>query len=282
MDHINWYPGHMKKTGEMIRSGIKAVDAVIEVIDGRIPVSSRNPDIFRFCSGKLHIIVLNKSDLADEAAGEEWVSYFQKRGIYAFQINAVSGAGIARVLKRLESFERIRNEGRVRFKPLRIMVVGVPNVGKSSLINRLAGGRKAMTGNRPGVTRGKQWLTLENGMQLLDTPGMLWPKFEDKRIGLYLAFCGCIKDEILDIPALALELIEVLIANNKGALSHRYDLDGTGQSSLDLMGKIALKRGFLLPGGRIDYERTGSMLLDEYRSGKIGRFTLERVKDHKE
>lgn len=281
MEYLNWYPGHMKKTGDMIRSNLKMVDAVIEVIDGRIPFSSRNPDILELCSGKIHIIALNKSDLSDEKAQTEWISYFREQGIHAFQINAVSGSGIGPLLKCLGFHEKKINEGRRRFRPLRIMVVGVPNVGKSSLINRMAGGRKTMIGNRPGVTRGKQWLSLENGMQLLDTPGMLWPKFEDKKIGLYLAFCGCIRDEILDIPGLALELIKVLIVKNKRALVSRYNLEDFGESPLGIMDMIAANRGFLLRGGRIDYERTGFMLLDEYRSGKIGRITLEEVEDCK-
>lgn len=277
IEHLNWYPGHMKKTREMIRENLKLVDAVIEVIDGRIPISSRNPIIDELVAGKLRIVALNKSDLADEKAVTEWISLFQKQGHRALPINAMSGAGVSQLMKLLSALEDEKNKGQARFKPLRLMVAGVPNAGKSSLINRLAGRKKTMTGDRPGITRGKQWLTLENNMQLLDTPGILWPKFEDPKTGLYLAFCGSIKDEILDVPTLAVELLQVLSREYPGLLLSRYKLEGLGETPVQTMEAIAEKRGLILPGRRTDYERTGRMLLDEFRSGKIGRITLEKA-----
>ena len=277
IENINWYPGHMKKTRELIQENLKMVDLVIEVIDARIPVSSRNPIIDDLVKSKQRIIVLNKSDLSDEAANREWADEFRKDGSIVLQMNCMSGQGVNQLFKTLSRLQDEKNKDQIRKKPLRMMIVGVPNVGKSSLINRMTGKKSAKTGDRPGVTKGKQWLALENGMQLLDTPGILWPKFEDPEVGLNLAFCGSIKDEILDMATLALELIKVLSADYPKLLMERYKLDGISEDGLENMEAIALKRGFILPGKRIDYERCAKTVLDEFRGGKIGRITLEKV-----
>lgn len=284
--NINWYPGHMKKTRELIQENLKMVDAVVEVIDARIPISSRNPIIDELVSSKPRITALNKSDLADEKANREWKKVLES----AVTMNCMSGSGTKELYKVLESMDAKRT-GNAAIKPYRIMIVGVPNVGKSSLINRMTGRKSTKTGDKPGVTKGKQWLKLENGMQLLDTPGILWPKFEDPKVGLNLAFCGSIKDEILDVPTLGMELIGVLSKRYPELLINRYKLDslyeegdespetGYPMEEHDLalanMHKMALQRGCILPGKRIDYERIGKIVLDEFRAAKIGRITLE-------
>ena len=277
MNNINWYPGHMKKTRELIESNLKLVDLVIEVVDARVPVSSRNPLIDQLVAGKKRIIVLNKSDLADPAANEEWERAFSKADGLTLQMNCMQGEGLARLFRLLDRLQQEKDSQRALKKPLRMMIVGVPNVGKSSLINRMTGRKSAKTGDKPGVTRGKQWLALKNGMQLLDTPGILWPKFEDPKAGLNLAFCGSIKDEILDTASLALELIGVLQGYYPEELCSRYKLDETCEMPLDTMEAISGKRGFILPGKKIDYERCARAVLDEFRSGKIGNITLERL-----
>lgn len=278
MKHINWYPGHMKKTRELIQENLKVVDAVIEVIDARIPVSSRNPIIDDIIKEKKRVVILNKMDLADDAATAAWAEKIRRDGHYAVAVNCSSGAGVNNIIKRLDQIQAERDDEKTRKRPLRIMIVGVPNVGKSTLINKLTGKKSARTGDRPGVTTGKQWLTLTNGMQLLDTPGILWPKFEDNLVGLNLAFCGSIKDEILDIETLCLEFIKALLADGyKDLLMTRYKLDEMSDDGLEAMEQIALKRGFIFPGKRIDYERTAKTVLDEFRGGKIGRITLEKA-----
>ena len=277
IENINWYPGHMKKTRELIAENLKMVDIVIEVIDARIPVSSRNPIIDELVKTKKRIIILNNSDLSDGKANAQWSDYFKKQGSMVLAMNCMSGGGVNQLYKILNRLQDEKNEGQIRKKPLRMMIVGVPNVGKSSLINRMTGKKSAKTGDRPGVTKGKQWLGLENGMQLLDTPGILWPKFEDPEVGLNLAFCGSIKDEILDVATLALELIKVLQKDYPQLLKDRYKLDEIEEDALTNMENIALKRGFILPGKRIDYERCGKTVLDEFRSGKIGNITLEQT-----
>lgn len=277
MENINWYPGHMKKTRELIQQNLKMVDAVVEVIDARIPVSSRNPIIDELVRGKPRIIVLNKSDLADENASRAWTEALRTDGSRTLAMNCMSGGGLKELFRLLERMESEKNRDRAMQKAYRLMIVGVPNVGKSSLINRMTGKKSAQTGDRPGVTKGKQWLKLQNGMQLLDTPGILWPKFEDPNAGMNLAFCGSIKDEILDIPTLGMELISVLAENYPQLLAERYKLDGIAETPLENMENMALKRGCILPGKRIDYERIGKLVLDEFRSGKIGRITLEQV-----
>ena len=276
MEHINWYPGHMKKTRELIQENLKMVDTVIEVIDARIPVSSRNPIIDELVSGKRRIIILNKSDLSDTRENEAWGKFFKDQGYDVLSMNCMSGSGVSQLMKLLTAIQDKKNEGQIRKKPLRMMIVGVPNVGKSSLINRLTGKKSTKTGNRPGVTRGKQWLSLGNDMQLLDTPGILWPKFEDPKAGLNLAYCGSIKDEVLDLATLALELIAVLRREYPELLKARYKLDELGDQPLAAMEQIAEKRGFIQSGRRIDYERTARTVLDEFRAGLIGNITLEK------
>ena len=277
MEHINWYPGHMKKTRELIQENLKMVDLVIEVIDARIPISSRNPIIDEIVKDKKRVIILNKSDLSDRQANEKWADYFTKAGNLVLTMNCMSGAGVNQLFKLLNREQEAKNKDQLRKKPLRMMIVGVPNVGKSSLINRMTGRKSAQTGDRPGVTRGKQWLTLTNNMQLLDTPGILWPKFEDPKAGLNLAFCGSIKDEVLDTESLCLELIGVLQEEYPQLLIERYKLDQVSETPLETMEDIATKRGFIRPGKKIDYERCAKTFLDEFRGGKIGSITLEKL-----
>ena len=280
IENINWYPGHMKKTRELIQENLKMVDLVVEVIDARIPCSSRNPIIDQLVGDKKRIIILNKSDLADAEENKAWSEFFKQEGNLVLAMNCMSGMGANQLIRLLEKIRDDKNKDAARKKPLRMMIVGVPNVGKSSLINRLTGKKSAKTGNKPGVTRGKQWLNLGNDMQLLDTPGILWPKFEDPEVGLNLAFCGAIKDEILDIATLCLELIKVLQVRYPELLMERYKLTELGETALDTMELIAKKRGFILSGGRIDYERTGKTVIDEFRSATIGHITLEQVDEY--
>jgi ribosome biogenesis GTPase A len=303
MANINWYPGHMKKTREMIQENLKLVDVAIEVVDARIPASSRNPMLEDILGNKKRALALNKHDLADEAENHRWAEAFRRAGFAVCQTNSMSGEGIKQLLKVLESLQRDLNERTGLKRPLRMMVAGVPNVGKSSLINRLAGRKSAQTGNRPGVTRGKQWLALQNGMQLLDTPGILWPKLESPDAGINLAICGSIREEILDIQELSLELLTIMMRDYTENLARRYNVsvtdppvgeeeravaeplpqggearNGVGkEAALALMEAIARKRGYILSGKRIDYTRTAKTLLDEFRSGDLGRITLEKA-----
>ena len=281
LENINWYPGHMKKTRELIKDNLKAVDLVVEIIDSRIPVSSRNPIINELISGKTRIVVLGKADLADETETQRWKDKLShdENVSKVLALNLQSGENIKALLKALETEQDKRNAEKSVPRPLRLMIVGVPNVGKSSLINRLTGRRSAQTGDKPGVTKGKQWLSLENGMQLLDTPGILWPKFEDPNVGLNLAFCGSIKDDILGIQDLGYELIRVLGDNYPELLKERYKLDDISDQAIENMDNIALKRGFILSGKRIDYERTARIVMDEFRGGVISRITLEKIDD---
>jgi ribosome biogenesis GTPase A len=275
MEQINWYPGHMKKTRELIAANLKMVDVVCELLDARIPLSSRNPIINDLIINKRRIVVLNKSDLADPAITALWKDHFRRESDDVLVMNSVIGSGVKELLKSLERIRDSRNEGQVRKRPLRLMIVGVPNVGKSSLINRLTGKKGARTGNKPGVTRGKQWLNLGADIQLLDTPGILWPKFEDPQTGLNLAFCGSVKDETMDLADLALALITRLSERHYTLLEERYHLKNPTDTPLETMEAIAGSRGYLLSGGRIDYERTARTVLDEFRSGTLGRVTLE-------
>lgn len=276
IDNINWYPGHMKKTRELIQENLKLVDLVIEVVDARIPMSSRNPIIDELISNKPRFVVLNKSDLADEKATKNWAERFSEEYGNTAILDSMHGKGVPELFKKLSAYEDSLNQERARVKRLRVMIVGVPNVGKSSLINRLTGKKSTKTGDKPGVTKGKQWLTMENGMQLLDTPGILWPKFEDPNVGINLAYCGSIKDEILDQETLALELIGYLGREYPDLLMARYKLDEISEEPLANMEAIAAKRGFIMAGKRIDYTRTARTVLDEFRGGIIGRITLEK------
>ena len=277
LDNINWYPGHMKKTRELIQENLKLVDLVCELVDARIPVSSRNPVIDELTGNKPRIIILNKSDLADETQSRLWADKFKSDGLQCLIINSNSGEGIKALNSLLERIRDKNNEGRERKKDLRLMIVGIPNVGKSSLINRLTGTRSAKAGNKPGVTKGKQWVKLGNNIMLLDTPGILWPKFEDKNTALNLAFCGSIKDEIMDLQSLGLELIGRLCSSYPELMTARYKLSEISESPLENMEAIALKRGYILPGKRIDYERCARTVTDEFRAGTIGRITLEKA-----
>ncbi|MBP3816285.1 MAG: ribosome biogenesis GTPase YlqF [Firmicutes bacterium] len=278
IENINWYPGHMKKTRELIQENLKLVDVVVELLDARIPLSSRNPIIGELVGDKNRIIVLNKSDLSDSDANKKWKEHFSKEvSGQVVLVDSMRGTGIKDLMSLMKKIEEDLNKERTRQKKLRLMIVGVPNVGKSSLINRLTGRKAAKTGDKPGVTKGKQWLTLENGMQLLDTPGILWPKFEDPKVGVVLAYCGSIKEEILDKETLALNLIELLQNEYPSLLMERYKLEELDEVPLENMDNIARKRGFILPGKRIDYERCARTVLDEFRSGTIGRITLEKV-----
>jgi len=275
MENINWYPGHMKKTKDLIQENLKLVDVVVEVIDARIPVSSRNPMLGSLVSGKTRVVVLNKSDLADPQQNDLWQRHFEREGQQCLVMNCEQGEGAKQLLKLLTRIMDKKNEGRERKRPLRLMIVGIPNVGKSSLINRLTNSKGAKTGNKPGVTRGKQWLTLGANMMLLDTPGILWPKFEDPNVGLDLAFCGSIRDEIMDLATLGLDLIKRLSEVHPDLLMTRYRLEQIEETPLLTMEAIARKRGFILKGAEIDYERTARTVIDEFRGGKIGRITLE-------
>ncbi|HKK96474.1 MAG TPA: ribosome biogenesis GTPase YlqF [Anaerovoracaceae bacterium] len=277
MDNINWYPGHMKKTKELINENLKLVDFVIEVIDSRIPISSRNPIIDSLILNKERIIILNKSDLSDPKENDRWKAELKKSGSRVITMNCMTGANLSVLNRELDTIQKEKNDLRNMNKPLKMMIVGIPNVGKSSLINRMIGKKSAQTGDRPGVTKGKQWLTIKNGMKLLDTPGILWPKFEDSNVGLNLAFCGSIKDEILDTTELSYELLKILENEYPKLLINRYKVDEIVEDTVSNMDAIAMKRGFILPGKKIDYERFGRTLLSEFRAGLIGNITLEKV-----
>ena len=280
IENINWYPGHMKKTRELIAENLKMVDIVIEVIDARIPISSRNPIIDELVKTKKRIIILNKSDLSDGKANAQWSDYFKKQGSMVLAMNCMSGGGVNQLYKILNRLQDEKNEGQIRKKPLRMMIVGVPNVGKSSLINRLAGAKKARTEDRPGVTLKKQWIKAQGGLDLLDMPGVLWPKFEEKRVGENLALTGAIRDAILDTEGLAVILCNRLRELYPDLLCARYKLGVHEEiaelTDYELFQLIGRKRGFLVSGGEVSDERTAVMLLDEFRGSKIGRISLER------
>ncbi len=277
---IQWYPGHMTKTRRMMESDLRLVDAVCEIVDARIPVSSRNPDLDSICGDKPRMIILNRIDMADPARTKQWAAWFKAREMAVIQTDCKSRKGIADfapALRRLlaDKLRRYAEKGMVG-KPLKVMVVGIPNVGKSTFINQVAGRKGAKAENRPGVTRGKQWVTVDQGLLLLDTPGILWPKFEDPEVGVRLAFTGAVKDDILDLESLAARLAGVLWRNYPEAMRARYKLDPAPDASdPDLLLEIGKRRGYLISGGEIDLERTSRVLLEEYRAAKIGRFTLE-------
>ena len=277
--NIQWYPGHMTKTRRQIEADLKQVDAVCEIVDARIPVSSRNPDIDAICGSKPRIIVLNRMDLADPAATKAWTSYFKSKGMAVVVTDCKSRKGISDFTPaaRIACKEKLeRDAARGMNRPLRVMVVGIPNVGKSTLINQISGRKGAKAENRPGVTRGKQWVTVDPSLLLLDTPGILWPKFEDPNVGMMLAYTGAVKDGILDVEELACRLIELLHRRYPEALKERYKLEAEpGTPGWELLQLAGRKRGYLVSGGEINTERMAQVLVDEYRSGKLGRFTLE-------
>ncbi len=278
---IQWFPGHMAKTKRKIKEILPLIDAVAEVVDARIPVSSRNPDLAELIGSKPLIILLNKCDMADSSVTDGWISHYRKKGITAIPIDCKSGKGLSKfkdtvktaLADRLEYYKEKGMAG----KPLRVMVVGIPNVGKSSFINRIAKGNKAKVENRPGVTRGNQWFTIDKQLELLDTPGVLWPKFEDERVGERLAFTGAVKDRILDIELLAMRLLEILSEDYADLLTARYGQLDFSLDSYDLLCAIGKKRGMVIRGGETDTERAANMLLEEYRNCKIGNITLERA-----
>ncbi|MBO5725490.1 MAG: ribosome biogenesis GTPase YlqF [Clostridia bacterium] len=281
--NIQWFPGHMTKTRRKIAEILPLIDAVAEVIDARIPVSSRNPDLPDIIGSKPRIVLLNKCDMADAAVTEEWINYFKKNGIKAIAVDCKSGKGLnlfKNTVKELlaDRLEAYRNKGMVG-KPLRVMVVGIPNVGKSSFINRIAGASRAKVENRPGVTRGNQWFTIDKELELLDTPGVLWPKFEDTTVGEHLAFTGAVNDRVVDVELLAVRLLEILCKEYPELLTARYGEISFDYEPYEILEQIGRKRGMVIRGGEIDTVRASNMLLEEYRNLKIGKISLERTEN---
>ena len=278
--NIQWYPGHMTKTRRNMEEDLKLVDAVCELIDARIPLSSRNPDIDAICGNKPRMVILNRIDLADPAATDAWSNYWKNKGYAVVRTDCKSRKGIEKFVPAVrellkEKLERYAEKGFVN-KPLKLMIVGIPNVGKSTFINQVSGKKGAKAENRPGVTRGKQWVTVDRGLLLLDTPGILWPKFDDEEVGRRLAYTGAVKDDILDTETLACHLIKMLWMRYPDALRARYKIDlSEDAEGYELLTEAGRKRGFLLSRGEIDTERMARILLEEYRNCKIGRFTLE-------
>lgn len=281
--NIQWYPGHMTKTRRQIEADLKQVDAVCEIVDARIPISSRNPDIDTICGNKPRIIVLNRMDLADPDATRRWIAHFRNLGIAPIATDCKSRKGIADFQPAVRSVlkEKIeRNSARGMTKALRVMVVGIPNVGKSTLINQISGRKGAKAENRPGVTRGKQWVTVDNSLLLLDTPGILWPKFEDPNVGMMLAFTGAVKEAVIDTEELASKLMELMHKYYPETILERYKVDMPKSTpGWQLLEEAGRKRGYLLARGEIHTERMAKVLLDEYRGGKLGKFTLEMPED---
>ncbi len=278
---IQWFPGHMAKTRRQITEQLKIIDAVAEIVDARIPVSSRNPDLTGIIGDKPHFILLNKCDMADAKATNEWIDYYKSQGILAIPVDCKSGKGLSAFKDTVKTvladkLEAYRAKGMVG-KPLRVMVVGIPNVGKSSFINRIAGSSRAKVENRPGVTRGNQWFSIDKELELLDTPGVLWPKFDDNTVGEHLAFTGAVTDRIIDTELLGMRLLEILIAEYSNLLLMRYGISDFPDEPYDALCALAKKRGMIIRGGEADSERAANMLLEEFRSCKIGKITLERI-----
>lgn len=276
--NYQWYPGHMTKAKRMMQEDMKLIDLVIELVDARAPMSSRNPDIDGLAKNKARMLLLNKADLADEGQNVQWTEYFEKKGFFVVKINSRSGAGIKTVHSMIqeackEKIERDRKRG-ILNRPIRAMVVGIPNVGKSTFINTFAGKACAKTGNKPGVTKGKQWIRLNKNVELLDTPGILWPKFEDQSVGLKLAMIGSIKDDILNIEELSLELIPFLTSNYRGVLKERYQCE-EDREPLNILEEIAQNRSCRLKGDELDLKKASSLLIDDFRNGRLGKITLE-------
>ena len=282
--HIQWYPGHMTKTKRMMQENISLVDIVIELLDARIPFSSKNPDIDELAKNKYRIVILNKVDLADEKKTKLWIEYFEEKNFKVILVNSITGKGlkdITEVSKELmaEKIERLKQRGRI-FVPTRAMIVGIPNVGKSTLINKFVGKSLAKTGDKPGVTRGKQWIKIKKDFELLDTPGILWPKFEDKNVGLKLAFTGAVNDDILDSYTLALNFIDYLKDRYPNALNERYKIQySENDKTEDILEKIGMSRSFKKKGNEIDLIRASDVLIDEFRAAMLGRITLEEPEE---
>ena len=281
MPKIQWFPGHMAKTRRMMKDSLKLVDIVVELVDARIPLASRNPELDEWVSNKPRLILLNKADMADEATTRLWISWFEARGVKALATACKNPRTMKAVLPAVrdvlaEQIARWRQKG-MENRPVRMMIVGIPNVGKSSFINAMAGGKRAKVEDRPGVTRGKQWVSLESGVELLDMPGVLWPKFEDQWVGLKLAFTGAVKDAIVDVELLAVRLLDILKTDYRQLLAARYKVEADETAdSYELLQSIGRKRGMLVSGGEVNTERAAIMLLDEYRAGKLGRLSLEK------
>lgn len=280
--HFQWYPGHMTKAKRMMQENIKLIDLVIELLDARLPMSSRNPDIDELGKNKARLILLNKADLADEKQNDAWMEYFKERGYSVVKVNSKKGGGIKSIQGVIqeacrEKIERDRKRG-ILNRPVRAMVVGIPNVGKSTFINSLAGKACAKTGNKPGVTKGKQWIRLNKNVELLDTPGILWPKFEDQTVGLKLAFVGSIKDELLNIEELAVELIKFLKKYYTGVLAEKYNITES-EDAYRCLTEIARERHCLLKGSELDTNKAALLLMDDFRCGRLGRITLEFPED---
>lgn len=276
--HFQWYPGHMTKAKRMMQENIKLIDLVIELVDARIPLSSRNPDIDELGKNKARLVLLNKADLAEDKWNDAWTEYFKKKGFSVVKVNSRKGGGIKSIQGVIreacaEKIERDRKRG-ILNRPVRAMVVGIPNVGKSTFINALAGKACAKTGNKPGVTKGKQWIRLNKQVELLDTPGILWPKFEDQEVGLKLAFIGSIKDEVLQTEELAAELIHFLRTAYPEVLADKYDIE-MDEDDYVVLNRIAKSRNCIVRGNELDTEKAALLLLDDFRNGKLGRLTLE-------
>ena len=277
--NIQWYPGHMTKAKRMMQENIKLIDIVVELLDARIPFSSRNPDIDALANNKFRLVLLNKCDLADESITKQWEAYFKDKGIMVVTINARDGQGMKVITNKIqeackEKIERDRRRG-IMNRPIRAMIVGIPNVGKSTFINSYGKKACAKVGNKPGVTKGKQWIKINKNVELLDTPGILWPKFEDEKVGLHLAFIGSINDEILQKTELAVNLISFLKDSYPTILTNRYQINEEDDGET-ILGAIAVKRGCLLKGNEVDYEKAAAILMDEFRNGKLGRISIEK------
>lgn len=280
--NINWYPGHMSKAKRQMQEELKLVDVIVELVDARIPYSSKNPDIDKLAGSKPRVLLLNKADLADEGRTKEYKAYYEKRGYYVLAVNAKTGVGMKSVLGVIkeackEKRERDLKRGIIG-RPLRAMIAGIPNVGKSTFINSFAGKSCTLTGNKPGVTKGKQWIRLNKELELLDTPGILWPKFEDQQVGLRIAWIGSINENILDSRELAVTLLSYLYENYPGVLATKYGIEECADGN-EALERIARKRACLKKGGEADIDRAAGLLMDDFRAGKIGRITLERVQE---
>lgn len=284
LDSLSWFPGHMTKTKRMVVAEMGHMDAVCEIVDARIPRSSRNPDVDEMAAGKPRLIVLNRVDQADPAATKRWAEHFRRQGYAVIEVDAKSGRGVQQfapavrtlLAEKIRAYEEKGQVGRV----LRLMVLGIPNVGKSTFINKVSGRKTAKAEDRPGVTRTKQWVPVDKTLELMDTPGILWPKFEDPQVGVKLAFTGAIRDDVLDREELAARLLEYLVQHYPEAVKQRYKITAAdGENCFELLEAAGRRRGFLISGGDVDYERMSRVLLDEFRGGKLGVFTLEMPED---